>query len=214
MTYTPQNFVNGLQDAGASPLVLPIGTRNHAKQYVSMIDGLLLTGGYDVDPNLYNEHPIPQLQATFPQRDTFELALIEAALEKGIPILGICRGMQLLNVYYGGSLYQDLPSQFKQDQLQHVQVSSFDIPVHRIEVEPTSHLHTITGSSLMVNTFHHQGIKVLGEGLRAVATTADGLIEAFEAENILALQWHPETMLPRDPISQQFFQDLVDRSKK
>lgn len=218
VSYTPQFFVNAIHDADATPLVMPVGTKEHAQQYVDLIDGLLLTGGYDVNPNLYGEHPHPKLQALFPKRDTFELSLIEAAINKGIPILGICRGMQLLNVYFGGTLYQDLDSQYGNDMIQHVQPSSFDIPIHWVNVAEDSYLHQITGDKLMVNTFHHQGIKDLANGLRSVATTADGMIEAVEAidssMDILALQWHPEIMLHTDEVSQAFFDDLVKRSQK
>lgn len=218
VSYTPQFFVDGLHEAGAAPMILPVGPAELAKQYVQMIDGLLLTGGYDIDPNLYGEDPHPNLQALFPQRDAFELALIEAALERGIPILGICRGMQLLNVYYGGTLYQDLPSQFGKNMIQHVQKSSFDIPVHWVTVEKDSAIHAITGDKVMVNTFHHQGIKDLAPGLRSVATSADGMIEAVEAidanQDVIGLQWHPEIMLKNDPISRDFFTDLVRRSSK
>lgn len=219
LTYTPHNFVRGLQQADATPLVLPIGSREDAQQYISLVDGLLLTGGYDVNPALYGEEPHAQLQALFPKRDTFEMALIEAALEKQIPILGICRGMQILNVYYGGSLYQDLPSQFEGDLLQHVQVTTFDIPIQQVSLQSDSYLQSLLGEQLWVNTFHHQAIKELGTGVRAVAHASDGLIEAIEVDddaqgNILGVQWHPELMLEEDEASRKLFTDLVSRSIK
>ncbi|MDE1549505.1 gamma-glutamyl-gamma-aminobutyrate hydrolase family protein [Jeotgalibaca caeni] len=215
VAYTPQFFIDGLHHVGASPLILPIGTKEMAQQYVQLLDGLLLTGGYDVDPNLYGEDPHPQLQAIYPQRDTFELALIEAALERKIPILGICRGMQLLNVHFGGTLYQDLPTQYGEHMMQHVQKAPFNFPVHAVSVEADSYLHTLTGDRAMVNTFHHQGIKDLGKGLRVVATSSDGMVEAVEAtdseQDILALQWHPEIMLNNDSVSRAIFTDFVKK---
>lgn len=217
VAYTPQFFIDGLQNVGASPLIMPIGDEDHAKQYVSLIDGLLLTGGYDVNPKLYNEAPHPALQAIFPKRDTFELALIDAAIEKGIPIFAVCRGMQLLNVHFGGSLYQDLPTQVP-NIMQHVQKTPFDIPVHAIEVEKDSYLYSITGDELMVNTFHHQAIKELASEFKSVAKSSDGLIEAIESvdsnKDILGVQWHPEIMMANDETNKELFADFVRKAAK
>ncbi|UJF16667.1 gamma-glutamyl-gamma-aminobutyrate hydrolase family protein [Jeotgalibaca sp. MA1X17-3] len=218
VAYTPQNFVEGLQEAGASPLILPVGNEENAKNYVHLIDGLLLTGGHDVDPARYHTEPHRNLQATFPQRDSFDLALIDAAIKKGIPILGVCRGMQILNVYFGGTLYQDLESEYGDNLIQHVQKTVFNFPIHKIQVEKNSYLSTILGEEAFVNSFHHQAVKVVGDGLHIVAKTSDGIIEALESSNpdmdILALQWHPETMLHDSKTGRIFFEDLVKRSKK
>lgn len=215
VSYTPQNFVNGVQQAGAAPLILPVGSEEAARTYVGLIDALILTGGHDVNPMRYNESPHKRLQAIFPQRDTFDLALLDAAIKKGIPVLGVCRGMQIVNVYYGGSLYQDIDSQLGDQVLQHIQKSSFDIPIHKISVEKESYLHQITGKEMMVNSFHHQAIKVVGKGLNVVANSPDGIIEAVEAKDadVLAIQWHPETMLQNDQVSKNFFIDLVKRAQ-
>ena len=215
VSYTPHNFVSGVQAAGASPLILPVGTEEDAERYVSLIDGLILTGGHDVNPMHYGEAPHSKLQAIFPQRDLFDLALLKAAIKKGIPVLGICRGMQIVNVYYGGSLYQDLDSQYEQALIQHVQRSSFNIPIHMVSVEKDSYIAEITGESLMVNSFHHQALKEVGKGLRVVANSPDGIIEAVEdmGSNVVAIQWHPETMIPHDAVSQAFFNDLVARAE-
>lgn len=218
VAYTPQKFVEGLQEAGASPLILPIGNEEHARNYIDLIDGLLLTGGHDVDPSRYNTEPHKHLEATFPQRDAFDLALIDAAIKKGIPILGICRGMQILNIYFGGTLYQDLESEYPDNLIQHIQKTTFNFPIHKIQVEKDSHLFTILGEEASVNSFHHQAVKVVGDGLHVVAKSSDGIIEALESDNpdmdILALQWHPETMLHDNQTSRMFFEDLVKRSSK
>ena len=218
IAYTPQHFVDGLSEAGATPLILPIGTKEDAKTYIGLVDGLLLTGGHDVNPASYNADPHSKLEAVYPQRDTFDLALIEAAIEKGIPILGVCRGMQILNVYFGGTLYQDLESEYGENLIQHIQKGVFTFPIHKIEIQKDSHLSTILGEEAMVNSLHHQAVKIVGDGLTVVAKSSDGIIEALESSNpemdILTLQWHPETMRKQDPDSQRFFEDLVERSTK
>lgn len=219
VSYTPQSFVSALQAAGAAPLIVPISNPEEARTYIALADGLLLTGGYDINPAQYGEDPIPQLQAIHPKRDASELALIEAALEKGIPILGVCRGMQLLNVYYGGTLYQDLPSQYGQPLQQHVQLSSFHVPIQQIAIQSGSYLQELLGvEKLWVNSFHHQGIKDLGEGLAATAATSDGIIEAIELQDtpsqVVGIQWHPEIMLDEDEASRTLFADLVNRAQE
>ena len=128
--------------------MLPVGTAEDAKNMVNLIDALVLTGGHDVDPDSYGEDPHRKLNAIFPKRDAFDMALLEAALEKGIPVYGICRGMQIINVYFGGSLYQDLPSQYEGEMMTHVQNSALDIPVHYVTVNEESRLIEMTGSTL------------------------------------------------------------------
>lgn len=216
VAYIPQKIIEGLQKAGASPIMLPVGNEENAKEYIALIDGLVLSGGFDVDPLYYGEEPHRQLQALFPQRDAFELALIQEAIRKGIPIRGICRGMQLLNVYFGGSLYQDLESQYQEGLLLHIQKPPFHIPVHGVEMKKGSRLYSLMGASTRVNSLHHQAIKELGKGLEAVAKSADGIIEAVEAADpnldILAVQWHPESMITDTEENQSFFDDLVQQA--
>lgn len=219
VSYTPQGFVDALQAAGAVPLIVPISKPEEARAYIALTDGLLLTGGYDINPALYGEEAIPQLEALHPKRDASEMALIEAALEKGIPILGVCRGMQLLNVYYGGTLYQDLPAQYGKPLLQHVQLSAFHIPIQQVAIQSGSYLQELLGvEKLWVNSFHHQAIKELGNGLTATAVTSDGVIEAIELQDtpssVLGIQWHPEIMLDEDEASRTLFLDLVNRARE
>ncbi len=162
------DYVEGVAEAGGAPVVLPpaIGLRA-AEALLDGLDGLLLSGGSDVDPGYYGEVPIPELGVTVPERDASEMALLRLALRRRIPIFGICRGMQILNVALGGTLYQDLPSQLGGDVLQHCWEAPRRQPVHEAEVCRGSWLGEVTGGrSVEVNSYHHQGIKNLGKGLK------------------------------------------------
>lgn len=218
VAYTPQYYIDVVQEVGATPVMLPVGTTEDAKNLVALIDALILTGGHDVDPELYGEEPHRNLTLTFPKRDAFDLALYAAAIEKGIPVLGVCRGLQVINVYHGGSLYQDLPTQYNAELLLHVQQAPFETAVHHISIESDSRLFDALGAHARVNTLHHQAIKQLGSELRAVAHSKDGLIEAIESVDssidMIALQWHPEIMATTDAANKSLFEDLVVRALK
>lgn len=218
VAYTPQYYIDTIQGEGATPVMLPVGSREDAKALVAIIDALILSGGHDVDPVLYGEEPHRNLTLTFPKRDAFDLALYEAAIEKGIPVLGICRGLQIINVYYGGSLYQDLPSQFDAELLLHVQNAPLDTPLHSISITEHSRLYNVLGAHARVNTLHHQAVKNLGSGLKAVAHSQDGIIEAIEPSNpnvdMLAVQWHPEIMANSDAANKSIFTDFISRAKE
>lgn len=196
--YVFDHYARCIEKVGGAPLILPITTNKEvAKTYVDRIDALIMTGGVDVNPFLYGEEFASETEAPFAERDTFDYLLIEAALEKDIPILGICRGMQIMNVYLGGSLHQDL-KYYGETRIQHVQKSSHHEAVHLVEVEKDSTLCTLIGEKQKVNSVHHQAINKLGEGLAVSATSpSDGIIEAYESvddRRILGIQWHPEMM--------------------
>ncbi|MGP6138627.1 gamma-glutamyl-gamma-aminobutyrate hydrolase family protein [Jeotgalibaca sp. A127] len=218
VAYTPQFYIDTVQGAGATPIMLPVGTAEDARNMVEVLDALILSGGHDVDPELYGEEPHRNLTLTFPKRDAFDFALYEAAIEKGIPVLGVCRGLQLINVYHGGSLYQDLPAQYDAELLLHVQKAPFETPLHGISVQPGSHLYDVIGAHTKVNTLHHQAIKNLGTGLKAVAHSQDGIVEAIEPTDpnidMIAVQWHPEIMAYSDPANKTLFKDFVARAEK
>lgn len=218
VAYTPQYYIDTVQGAGATPIMLPVGTAEDAKNMVSLIDALILTGGHDVNPALYGEEPHRNLTGIFPKRDAFDFALYAAAIEKGIPVLGVCRGLQIINVYHGGSLYQDLPAQYGDELLLHVQKAPFDIPMHSISVQTESRLYETVGAHTRVNTFHHQAIKQLGNDLKAVAHSVDGIVEAIESADpnidMIALQWHPEIMATTDAANNRLFEDFVARAAK
>ena len=184
------------------------------------IDGLLLSGGSDLDPDYYGEECAPELGVTVPERDAFEMVLVRLALGRGIPIFGICRGMQVLNVALGGTLYQDLSSQLGKDILNHWQESPKWHPAHEIEVLHDSHLAEITRcQNAKVNSYHHQGIKELGDGLAVSARSSDGVVEAVENHDfteqwLIGVQWHAEIMREVGMEHQGLFEAHVCAAKR
>lgn len=215
ISYTPKNFVTGLQKAGAIPVLLPIGNPADSAQYIEGIDKLLLAGGQDVDPKFYGALPHQTLGATQPERDTFEIAMIAEARAQGKPILGICRGMQLLNVALGGTLYQDL-SLRSEPALKHVQLPTpFHLPTHPVQIVGDSLLAQIlpTDQAYQVNSFHHQTIREVASALTVTATAPDGVIEGLEnpKERILGIQWHPELTCAHIQEEQEIFDYFVNQ---
>lgn len=197
-----EGYERGVQIARAVPLVIsPALEPETVERFLGMMDGLVLTGGEDVDPERYGEEP---LESTYfsPERDALELRVAERALEREIPILAICRGMQLMNVMLGGTLYQDLASQ-RESAVDHDRTGEdARRPVHGVRVEHTPWLDGVfQGPDFRINSSHHQGVRDLGEGLEAVAWAEDGLVEAVEYRAngtggwTVAVQWHPERML-------------------
>ena len=194
------NYARSIEGAGLTPLVVPpLTDPARVGDILDAAGGLLLTGGEDVDPKLYGAAPHPQLGEINRTRDATELALLDAARERGMPVLAICRGIQLLNVAYGGSLYQDLPSEHpsavKHDQPE----ASASSRSHEIRITPDSKLAAATGvTEMSVNSYHHQSVNRLGDGLRVTAVAPDGVIEGLEVDDenwwVLAVQWHPEDL--------------------
>ena len=196
---TDLDYIAGVAQAGGAPVVLP-PIAETAEETVRKIDGLLLSGGSDLDPGYYGEEPLPELGRTVPERDAFEMACLRYALEEGIPVFGICRGMQVLNVALGGTLYQDLPSQLSDGSIAHLQQTPKWQWTHEVEVEEGSEAAKIMqATTLRVNSYHHQAIKDLAGGLITVAHAPDGVIEAVESHDLserwlVGVQWHAEAM--------------------
>ena len=192
-------YLRSVLDAGAVPVILPpaIGAAR-ATGVLEGIDALLLTGGEDLDPAWYGASPSPALGDVDRERDLFELALFASARQRGLPILGICRGIQLVNVALGGTLWQDLPSE-RPSAVQHNRGDARSVRTHGVSLEAGSRAATVLScAALDVNSFHHQGIRDLASPLRASGWSGDGLIEAVEGVAgepwLLAVQWHPEEM--------------------
>ena len=204
-------YVKSLETAGATALVLPPTQENEIiTDYLKICDGVLFSGGGDVDPVHWGENPRPGLGQINPLRDTFELELAHQALTADVPVLGICRGCQVLNVAAGGSLLQDIRSH-----LLHDQNAPRDYPIHAIVVEKGSLLKKVLDSQeIRVNSFHHQAVKDPGRGFKICAWAPDGVIEAIESTKhrwALGVQWHPECMT--DEFSQRLFAGLVKASQ-
>ncbi|MFD2305729.1 gamma-glutamyl-gamma-aminobutyrate hydrolase family protein [Enterococcus termitis] len=203
VSYTPQGFVTAVQQAGGLPLVLPIDSPEAAKAYIAKIDKLLLAGGQDISPDLYGEAPHPKLQETNRNRDEFELALIKEAIKQNKPIFAVCRGMQLINVALGGTLYQDL-SLYSNWEIKHTQEPTLpQFATHEVNVQQDSLLYPLLGEQAQVNSYHHQAVHKLAESLKISAVSSDGLIEGIESidpeQRILGVQWHPELRFDVEP---------------
>lgn len=178
-----------------SVLLTPTHSRRSLRALLSRCGGLVLTGGEDIEPLRYGASPVPELGRINPARDEMELTVLECALELDLPILGICRGCQLLNVYFGGTLYQDLNTQ-RPGELRHMQREPWGMRTHLVRTEPGSRLQAAVGpQDLLINSYHHQGIREVAAALRVVARATDGLIEGLEAPDcswVVGVQWHPE----------------------
>lgn len=193
------NYARSLEGAGLIPLIVPPLTHpTSAGEILDSAGGLLLTGGEDVDPARYGAAPHPKLGEINPQRDATELALLEAARDRRLPVLAICRGIQILNVACGGTLYQDLPSEHPSP-VDHNPKDERNVRTHDVTITPGTHTAAATGATAMaVNSYHHQSVLRLGAGLRVSAVAPDGVVEGVEVDDpswwVLAVQWHPEDL--------------------
>lgn len=192
-------YVTALESAGLIPLIVPpLSSPDAASAVLDSVAGLVLTGGEDVDPARYGEKRHEKVRSISAARDATEAALIKEARERGTPVLAICRGIQILNVALGGTLVQDIPSQCETD-IAHDGESARDSRTHEILVEPRSLIARAIGTEhRMVNSFHHQSVKRVADGMRVTARSPDGIIEGLESTDedwwVMAVQWHPEEM--------------------
>jgi putative glutamine amidotransferase len=190
-------YVDAVVRAGGMPVILPVLKPKQAAAALDGLDGLLLSGGGDIDPALYGATPIEEIYGVDRRRDAYELSLVKAALKRNIPILGVCRGHQMLNVALGGKLIQHLPHL---TDVNHQERERFGELIHEVRVDPDSLVATVLRSDrLGVNTLHHQAVAEAGRGLRVVALSDDGLIEAVEHQDrrVIGIQWHPELLQHR-----------------
>lgn len=205
-------YLKALEAQGASVLVIPPQAEDRLPTLLKKLDGLLLPGGVDVDPAHFGEEPIPENGEVSPERDGLELYLARYAAEHGLPTLGICRGIQVMNVALGGSLYQDLPAQgFRA--VQHYQKSESGVLAHSAQQVGESPLSGFFNLRFRVNSYHHQALKDLAPGLRAVAVAPDGVVEAVVLEGhpfFFGVQWHPELL----PQQWGIFRALVEAAKQ
>ena len=199
--------------AGGLPVLFPVSCEeSRLDLLLSQVDGLLLTGGGDVDPALYGEEKLPVCGETSPQRDAMEFPLLRKALKRRMPVLGICRGMQVFCAAMGGTLYQDLPTQFSAEII-HSRMDRPADPIHSVTLRKGTKLAEIIGAeTIEVNTRHHQGAKTLPDCLIPSGTAPDGLVEGIELADYpfgIGVQWHPESMQARYPMHRKIFEALV-----
>ncbi|WP_391120157.1 gamma-glutamyl-gamma-aminobutyrate hydrolase family protein [Psychrobacillus sp. L3] len=215
----PTENMHAIVKFGGVPLVLPNMVYAGIDAIAEMMDGLLLTGGGDIDPTLFGEEPLQGLGDITPERDAFEIAMIQKMLEMNKPILGLCRGAQILNTAVGGDMYQDIYSQIEQKLLQHNQQAPRWHGSHFVQVMQGSLLHGIARTErFKVNSYHHQANRRVPTGFVISAVSSDGIVEAIESRNhqfVLGLQWHPEYLvLKNDSVSSAIFKAFIDACSK
>lgn len=214
-----QTYVQAILDAGGAPVLIPAGPEETLRATLQRLDGLLLTGGMDIVPSRFGEQPHPQLGGIEPERDDMEILLCQWAVDGGKPLFGICRGIQVMNVAAGGTLYQDISSQYTTT-IRHPSDTALprSFIAHDIIVEPGTRLSGLVGSGpLPVNSWHHQAAKDVGRGLVVTARAADGIIEAVEVPGhpfAVAVQFHPEDLYTIDERMRRLFVGFVEAAER
>jgi len=207
-------YFDGINQAGAIPIMFPFTEdKQELDQLINMCDGFLFTGGHDVSPELYNENPLDGLVSCCMKRDKMESYILKKTIQINKPVLGICRGIQFINAALGGTLYQNLPTQFETE-TEHHQNPPYDVPVHKVKVIKDSPLYKCLNSELLdVNSYHHQAVKDLAPNLKVMAVSEDGLVEAVympELRFLWAVQWHPEFSYKTDDNSRKIFKAFIE----
>jgi putative glutamine amidotransferase len=212
-----QSYNKAIMAAGGVPLMIPhLEDAESLRELYEMLDGLMLPGGVDIHPRYYDEEPHPKLDPTDDGLDWIEATLLRWALADDMPVFGICRGEQVLNVVMGGTLWQDLPSEYATvfDHRESFKRKIRDYLAHDVRIDPDSRLAEIAGATrVWVNTSHHQAIKRVAPGLRATAWSPDDLVEGVESPDhffVVAVQWHPEEMVKKHEWALRLFRAFVD----
>lgn len=215
-----EDNVKAIEQSGGNPVLLPyFNDEKNIHPLLSLIDGLYLTGGYDIDPTLFGEEPHPNLGVITRVRDDFEIGVIQKVLALDKPILAVCRGSQILNVALGGTMYQDIYSQKNISLLQHQQKAIDSHPSHYIHIEKNTLLYNLVKrQKIKVNSRHHQANREVGKGLIVSGKASDGIIEAVESKVhrfVLGLQWHPENMAANgDESSIKIYDGFIEACKQ
>jgi len=217
-----QRYYHAVASAGAAPVLIPLLDDTETLRAIyERMDGVLIPGGVDVDPAAFGERPHARLGRIDPARDRVEIQLVKWAVEDRKPVLGLCRGLQVINVALGGTLYQDIEAEYP-NAIKHDYFPTYgfsrDHLAHQIDVQPGSRLRrALIDASVPVNSMHHQGIKALASSLVASAVAPDGLIEAAESPNdayVVGVQWHPEVFELSEPSSGDLFCDFVAAAQR
>jgi len=216
-----QQYVRVLAAAGAVPSIIPSLAEDEStlRAIFDRLDGLFLAGGVDIDPTNYAEPRRDYCGPSDAERDAVEIRLLQWAAKEGLPVLGVCRGVQMINVAYGGTLFQDLQIERSEaEKHDYFQTQGFEdrtLLVHSVSVSPGTRLHAIVGDKAFVNSIHHQGIKRLGDDLKSVAVSPDGVIEGIEGNNgrfLIGVQWHPEELAATDASMRRLFEAFVSEA--
>ena len=209
-------YAQAIWGAGGEAILLPCNPdKSNVKQIVNMLDGLLAPGGHDIDPALYGEEITEECGRISLFEDEYDMELVKEAVKQGKPVMGICRGMQVINALYGGTLYQDIPTQYSEE-IFHTRLHPMEENFHTVTIEKESYLAKVMGETedVKVNTSHHQAVKDVAKGFKVTAKAPDGIIEAIENEDasVLCVQWHPERLQDME-IYQKLMKDFVERCK-
>ncbi len=212
------DYSKSIVEAGGIPVVLPtLTSREDIKAQLDILDGIILAGGGDLSPRYYGEDYFKGIGETSVERDENEWIIMEEFIKTNKPILGICRGMQLINIFLGGDLYQD-DRYIEGNLLSHKQETLPDLGTHRVRFEKECILSEVLGKETYTNSFHHQFVRSVGKGLKVTGRAIDGIVESIEGENhkfLVGVQWHPEMMAARgNEDMQKIFNLLVERSRK
>lgn len=214
--FAPRPLIEAIIKSGGLPVIFPSVAPELAHNYLDLFDGIIFAGGSDVDPIFFHQEPHQKLGSTYLRRDQFEIELVKESFKAGKAMMGICRGMQVINVALGGTLYQDL-SEDPHKTLKHSQDAPGNFPSHHVNVEEDSRLFSLVGKRPYVNSRHHQAVHEVAQPLRVTAKADDDVTEAVEtvqSDQILAVQWHPENMFKHYDYSQHLFQDLIKRAQQ
>lgn len=216
--YIHQDYHKSVVANGGIPIILPFTDPETAIEMLQLCDGIILSGGEDVDPQFYGQDPHLHLGPTIPERDLVEIEIVRYAVKNNLPLLAICRGIQILNVALGGTLIQDIPSQVPEP-IQHSQKVERGRDTHWVTISKDSKLHQIFGSDrVRVNSLHHQALDIISNDLRVVAQSSDGIVEAVEyihpSNFTVGVQWHPESMASTNKLMNQLFSEFVKSSEK
>lgn len=212
-SYINNDYITSVLDAGGIPMMLPIvNDEEIIKTQVEKMDGILISGGCDINSLLYGEKPIEKPGSINKERDNFEISLIKCAIQLKKPILGICRGLQILNVVFGGTLYQDL-SFICNSNINHFQKSRSILEAHTVKITKGSKLYEILSEKIATNSFHHQAVKEIAPGFIVSGISEDNVIEAIEKEGkefVMGVQWHPEILVAQGNIEmKKLFQEFI-----
>lgn len=215
--FVNRSYVDSVIRAKGIPFIMPITEDEEIiKKMAENADGIIMTGGVDVHPFRFDEEPIEKIGTISAERDEFDFKLMKYAVEMNKPIFGICRGIQVINVYFGGTLIQDIPSQ-RNTNILHSQTAEYHTAAHKIQIVKDSIIYDMLGENSEVNSFHHQAVDKLAKDFRVTATAKDGIVEAIEYKKkdsfILGLQWHPELMSAKNVKMQNIFDMFVEVCK-
>ncbi|MDO6354200.1 gamma-glutamyl-gamma-aminobutyrate hydrolase family protein [Caloramator sp. CAR-1] len=214
--YIAKDYIDAVLESGGIPVIVPIiNKESDLLQIIDQLDGIILSGGHDVNPIYYGEEPSKHVGFTYTPRDLYELFIVKAAIEKDMPILGISRGQQIMVVAFGGKLYQDI-SQNIGAYINHMQRANINDIGHYINIIPGTRLYKIFDTDrVLVNSFHHQAAKEVPSNFIVSATSSDGVVEAIEHKTkpIMAVQWHPEMMTKKHPIMLRLFEEFINWCK-